>query len=94
MLDEGAHPRDLAVPFGIHGVDVRRRRLPRGQHLHQALAAQIAGDVPFGAKHDAERLLKRVNGIAHTSFTSADEVRHPLVARIVDAYDAARKKEA
>jgi phosphate starvation-inducible PhoH-like protein len=40
---------------------------------------------------DAERVLKRVKGIAHTRFTSADVVRHPLVARIVDAYDAARK---
>jgi len=37
---------------------------------------------------DAERVLKRVKGIAFTSFTSADVVRHPLVARIVDAYDA------
>ena len=27
-------------------------------------------------------------------FTSADVVRHPLVARIVDAYDAARKSDA
>jgi phosphate starvation-inducible PhoH-like protein len=35
-----------------------------------------------------------VKGIAHTYFTSADVVRHPLVARIVDAYDAARKKNA
>ena len=40
---------------------------------------------------DAERVLKRVKGIAHTRFTTADVVRHPLVARIVDAYDAARK---
>lgn len=42
---------------------------------------------------DAERVLRRVKGIAHTRFTSADVVRHPLVARIVDAYDAARGKE-
>jgi phosphate starvation-inducible PhoH-like protein len=41
---------------------------------------------------EAERILKRVKGIAHTHFTSADVVRHPLVARIVDAYDAARKR--
>ena len=33
-------------------------------------------------------LVKRVQGIAVTRFTSADVVRHPLVARIVDAYDA------
>ena len=40
---------------------------------------------------EAERILRRVKGIAHTHFTSADVVRHPLVARIVDAYDAAGK---
>ena len=33
-------------------------------------------------------MLKRVKGIAITHFTSADVVRHPLVARIVDAYEA------
>ncbi len=36
---------------------------------------------------DAQRVLSRVNGIAFTQFTAADVVRHPLVARIVDAYD-------
>jgi phosphate starvation-inducible PhoH-like protein len=43
---------------------------------------------------DAERVLKRVKGIALTRFTSADVVRHPLVARIVDAYDAAPSPRA
>jgi phosphate starvation-inducible protein PhoH and related proteins len=37
---------------------------------------------------DAEKVLKKVQGIAMSRFTSADVVRHPLVARIVDAYDA------
>ena len=37
---------------------------------------------------DAERVLRRVKGIAISRLTSADVVRHPLVARIVDAYDA------
>jgi phosphate starvation-inducible PhoH-like protein len=37
---------------------------------------------------DAERVLKRTQGIAICRLTSADVVRHPLVARIVDAYDA------
>ncbi len=40
---------------------------------------------------DAERVLKRVEGIAITHFHSGDVVRHPLVARIVDAYDGTRK---
>jgi phosphate starvation-inducible PhoH-like protein len=30
-----------------------------------------------------------VRGIAFTQFSSADVVRHPLVARIVDAYEHA-----
>jgi phosphate starvation-inducible protein PhoH and related proteins len=41
---------------------------------------------------DAERVLRRVKGIAVTHFNSSDVVRHPLVARIVDAYDGARKR--
>ena len=54
-------------------------------------------DLPKGTDSgliDAERVLKRVKGIAVTRFTSADVVRHPLVARIVDAYDGARRKAA
>jgi phosphate starvation-inducible PhoH-like protein len=50
-------------------------------------------DLPRGTQSgliDAERVLRRVRGIATTHFTSADVVRHPLVARIVEAYDAAR----
>ena len=39
---------------------------------------------------EAERVLRRVRGIAPTRFTSVDVLRHPLVARIVEAYDAAR----
>jgi phosphate starvation-inducible PhoH-like protein len=61
--------------------------------------AVITGDVsqidlPKGAPSglvDAERVLRRVTGIAITHFTSKDVVRHPLVARIVDAYDKQRK---
>ena len=48
-------------------------------------------DLPRGTMSgliDAERVLKRTKGIAMHRFTSIDVVRHPLVARIVDAYDA------
>jgi phosphate starvation-inducible PhoH-like protein len=51
-------------------------------------------DLPKGTNSglvDAERVLSRVRGIAFSRFTAADVVRHPLVARIVEAYDAARK---
>jgi len=52
-------------------------------------------DLPRGSSSgliDAERVLRRVPGIATTHFTSADVVRHPLVAHIVEAYDAARRQ--
>ena len=51
-------------------------------------------DLPKGRTSglvEAERILKRVPGIAQMRFTSADVVRHPLVARIVDAYEAATR---
>jgi phosphate starvation-inducible PhoH-like protein len=67
------------IGFGSKAVvtgDVSQIDLPR---------TQLSGLV------DAERVLKRVQGIAITRLTSADVVRHPLVARIVDAYDAPRR---
>jgi phosphate starvation-inducible PhoH-like protein len=36
---------------------------------------------------EARRILQGVRGIAFTDFTAADVVRHPLVARIIDAYE-------
>jgi len=48
-------------------------------------------DLPRGVTsglHDAERLLKGVGGISFSYFTSKDVVRHPLVAAIIEAYEA------
>ena len=52
--------------------DTSQIDLPRGMH---------SGLV------DAEQVLDGVDGIAITRFTRADVVRHPLVARIVQAYE-------
>ncbi|MEI2418113.1 PhoH family protein [Orrella sp. JC864] len=49
-------------------------------------------DLPRGAQSGlahAVQVLESVQGIASTRFTSRDVVRHPLVARIVDAYEQA-----
>ena len=43
---------------------------------------------------DAVQVLQGVEGIAFTHFTGADVVRHPLVARIVDAYERDRNGAA
>jgi phosphate starvation-inducible PhoH-like protein len=48
-------------------------------------------DLPRGQASglaDAERLLSGVTGISFSYFTAKDVVRHPLVARIIEAYDA------
>ena len=53
-------------------------------------------DLPRGVDSglvQAERVLRRVEGIAFTRFTAADVVRHPLVARIVEAYERAQQNE-
>ena len=50
-------------------------------------------DLPRGVDSglvQAEQVLRRVEGIAFTYFTAADVVRHPLIARIVEAYDRAQ----
>jgi len=47
-------------------------------------------DLPKGQKSgliDARDILKKVRGIAFTYFQSEDVVRHPLVQRIVNAYE-------
>ncbi|WP_294639301.1 PhoH family protein [uncultured Aquabacterium sp.] len=53
-------------------------------------------DLPRGAKSgliEAERILKPVRGVSFTRFTAGDVVRHPLVARIVEAYEAAQSSK-
>ncbi len=63
------------IGFGSTAVingDPTQIDLPRGQ--------------ASGLKH-AREVLEGVDGISFTRFTSKDVVRHPLVQRIVDAYD-------
>jgi phosphate starvation-inducible PhoH-like protein len=48
-------------------------------------------DLPRGVQsglRDAERLLNRIPSISFNYFTSKDVVRHPLVAAIIEAYEA------
>ena len=47
-------------------------------------------DLPRGVQsglRDAENLLNGIKGVSFSYFTSKDVVRHPLVARIIDAYE-------
>jgi phosphate starvation-inducible PhoH-like protein len=54
-------------------------------------------DLPRGSSSgliEAQHILRGVRGLGFTYFTAADVVRHPLVARIVEAYEAAETAEA
>jgi len=63
------------IGFGSRAVvtgDMTQMDLPRGQ--------------PSGLV-EARRVLREVRGLAFTEFDTTDVVRHPLVARIVEAYE-------
>ncbi|HUQ74344.1 MAG TPA: PhoH family protein [Burkholderiales bacterium] len=54
-------------------------------------------DLPRGQKSgliESRRILTDVRGIAFTQFGAQDVVRHPLVARIIEAYDKAADASA
>ena len=70
------------IGFGSRAVvtgDMTQMDLPRGQ--------------PSGLI-EARRVLREVRGIAFVEFDSSDVVRHPLVARIVDAYERHAPRDA
>ena len=69
------------IGFGSKAVvtgDVTQTDLPRGQQS--------------GLRHVIE-VLRNVDGISFAFFTSKDVVRHPLVAEILNAYDAFEPQE-
>ena len=54
-------------------------------------------DLPRGVTSglvEAERLLREVPGVGFSRFTAEDVVRHPLVARIIRAYENAHPEDA
>ena len=52
----------------------------------------LPGGQRSGLRHAAS-VLRSVNGITWTWFDTRDVVRHPMVSRILDAYDAAAQDE-
>jgi phosphate starvation-inducible PhoH-like protein len=64
-----------------------------GEHSRMIVTGDLSQtDLPAGQTsglNEAVELLAGLDDVAHIAFTSADVVRHELVARIVNAYDAA-----
>jgi len=83
VLDEAQNATSMQMKMFLTRLGENSRMVITGDR------SQI--DLPRGVSsglHDAERLLGAVKGISFSYFTSKDVVRHPLVAAIIDAYDA------
>lgn len=69
-----------------------------GEGAHMAVTGDPSQtDLPNGEASglaDALSILTDVEGVAQARFTGADVVRHPLVARIIGAYDARDQKRS
>ncbi|HEX3970591.1 MAG TPA: PhoH family protein, partial [Stellaceae bacterium] len=67
-----------------------------GEHARMAVTGDLSQiDLPRGTRSglaDALETLHDEEGIAMVNFTDVDVVRHPLVARIVRAYDKHDRK--
>ncbi|HEY5081317.1 MAG TPA: PhoH family protein [Bauldia sp.] len=84
ILDEAQNTTSMQMKMFLTRLGENSRMIVTGD------PSQI--DLPPGQTSglvEAVRLLDGVSGIAQVRFTAADVVRHPLVGRIVEAYDAA-----
>jgi phosphate starvation-inducible PhoH-like protein len=84
ILDEAQNTTSMQMKMFLTRLGENSRMIVTGD------PSQI--DLPPGQTSglvEAVKLLEGIAGIAQVRFTAADVVRHPLVGRIVEAYDAA-----
>ena len=82
ILDEAQNTSSMQMKMFLTRIGENSRMVVTGDPSQTDLpSGQLSGLV------EAMRLLDGVDGIASVTFTAADVVRHPLVARIVEAYD-------
>lgn len=82
VLDEAQNATSMQMKMFLTRLGEGSRMVITGDRTQVDLPrGQVSG------LSDAERLLKGIDRIAFNYFTSADVVRHPLVARIIEAYE-------
>ena len=82
VLDEAQNATDMQMKMFLTRLGEGSRMAITGDRTQ----VDLPRGVPSGLA-TAERILQGIKGIGFSYFTSADVVRHPLVARIVEAYD-------
>ncbi|MGI3211702.1 PhoH family protein [Roseovarius tibetensis] len=83
VLDEAQNATSMQMKMFLTRLGEGSRMVITGDRTQ----IDLPRGVPSGLS-DAERLLKSIPQISFNYFTAADVVRHPLVAAIIDAYEA------
>jgi phosphate starvation-inducible protein PhoH and related proteins len=83
VLDEAQNATSMQMKMFLTRLGEGSRMVVTGDRTQVDLPRGVSSGLA-----DAERLLGGIDKIAFNYFTSKDVVRHPLVARIIEAYDA------
>ena len=83
VLDEAQNATTMQMKMFLTRLGQGSRMVITGDRTQ----VDLPRGVPSGLQ-DAERILAGVRGVTFNYFTSKDVVRHPLVARIIEAYEA------
>ena len=82
VLDEAQNATTMQMKMFLTRLGEGSRMVITGDRTQVDLPRGVASGL-----QDAERILKDVKGVSFNYFTAKDVVRHPLVGRIIDAYD-------
>lgn len=82
VLDEAQNATTMQMKMFLTRLGEGSRMVITGDRTQ----VDLPRGVPSGLQ-DAERILNGVRGVSFNYFTSKDVVRHPLVARIIEAYE-------
>ncbi|MFD0858413.1 PhoH family protein [Roseovarius aquimarinus] len=83
VLDEAQNATSMQMKMFLTRLGEGSRMVITGDRTQIDLPRGVASGL-----HDAERLLKTIPKIGFNYFTAKDVVRHPLVAAIIEAYEA------
>ncbi len=88
VLDEAQNATTMQMKMFLTRLGEGSRMVITGDRSQVDLPRGVASGLA-----DAERLLKTIPNISFNYFTSKDVVRHPLVAAIIEAYEAEAGRE-
>jgi phosphate starvation-inducible protein PhoH and related proteins len=83
VLDEAQNATTMQMKMFLTRLGEGSRMVITGDRTQ----VDLPRGVPSGLQ-EAERIIKGVKGVSFNYFTSKDVVRHPLVGRIIEAYEA------